>query len=69
MSDRYDLFVAALAESNRIIVQMFLYALFAVVAYPIIQWTPAWMRRPLEYAYLAALLFAFLLVTVFSSSS
>ena len=68
MSGRYDLFVAALAESNHIIVQMFLYTLLGVVAYPVIEWTPAWMRRPLRYAYLAAMLIAFVFVPVYSGS-
>ena len=67
MSERYELFVNALSESNLVIARMALYALSAVVAYPALEWVPVFIRRPLQYAYLAALLFAFVFVTVFSA--
>ena len=67
MSERYFIYLAALERSDRIIAQLFLYALALVVAYAVLDWVPVIIRRPLKYFYLAAVLFAFVFVTVFSS--
>jgi hypothetical protein len=66
MTDRYDLLLASIAASNKFMVQMFIFALLAVIAYPVLNWTPVWMRRPAKYIYLALMLAAFILTTVLS---
>jgi len=58
--------MAAIADSNHFMLQMFLFTFSAVIAYPVLDWTPLIIRRPLKYLYLAFLLAAFLLVTVYS---
>ncbi len=50
------------------LVQMFLFALVAVIAYPVLDWTPAFIRRPAKYIYLALMLAAFIFTTVYSWS-
>jgi hypothetical protein len=67
MTNRYDLLINSIATANTSIVQMFLFALIAVIAYPVLEWTPAWMRRPAKALYLVALLCMFL-TTVFYSA-
>lgn len=64
MTSRYDLLIESISASNLFIVQMFLFAFAAVIAYPILGWTPAWMQKPARYLYLATLLGGFF-VTVF----
>ena len=66
MTDRYDLLIASIQASDLLITRTFLYALFAVIAYPILDWTPHWLRRPARYLYLGSLLAAFIFITVFS---
>lgn len=68
MTSRYDVLIASIAASNLFIVQMFLIAFAAVIAYPILAWTPAWMRRHAEHIYLASLLGLFF-ATVFLGGS
>lgn len=68
MSERYYLYLAALEQSDRVIAQLFLYALAVVAAYPALDWVPGFIRRPMKYSYLAALL-AIYFVTVFLSGS
>lgn len=65
MTNRYELLIDAITNSNLFITRMFLFALLAVLAYPILRWTPAWMRRPAQYLYLATLLAMFFFVTVY----
>jgi hypothetical protein len=67
MTNRYDLLINAIAETDIFIVRMFLFALAVVLAYPILNWTPAWMRRPAKVLYLATLLAMFIFVTVYSA--
>lgn len=66
MTDRYALLIASIHASDLLITRSFLYAFFAVIAYPILNWTPGWMRRPMQYLYLGSLLAAFIFITVFS---
>jgi hypothetical protein len=68
MTDRFDLFISATQQNNLIIVRMFLFAIAAVIAYPVLGWLPAWMRRPARMFYLALALVIFL-ATVYLSST
>ncbi|MBI5950193.1 MAG: hypothetical protein HY865_00935 [Chloroflexi bacterium] len=65
MSARFDLFMKAMQASNVFVARLALFAIFAVIAYRILDWTPFWMRRPVKYLYLASLLAAFVFTTVF----
>lgn len=67
MTPRYEMLINAIAASDLFIVRMFLFALVTVIAYPVLDWTPAWMRRPAKVLYLAVLLAMFIFVTVFSA--
>ncbi len=67
MTPRYEMLINAIAASDLFIVRMFLFALVMVIAYPVLDWTPAWMRRPAQGIYLASLLAMFIFVTVFSA--
>ncbi len=67
MTPRYELLIDAINNSNDFITRMFLFALAAVIAWPVLEWTPNWMRRPAKYLYLASLLCMFIFVTVFSA--
>lgn len=67
MTDRFTLLNNAIAASNHFMVIMFLFALTAVIAYMVLDWTPAWMRRPAKYLYLVFLLAAFLTTVYFGS--
>jgi hypothetical protein len=66
MTDRFDLLTNAINETNIFLVKMFFFALFSVTAYPVLEWTPAWMRRPAKYSYLTVMLVAFIFATVYS---
>ena len=66
MTDRYDLLVNSIHASDLFITHMFLFALAAVIAYPVLGWTPAWMRTWSQRVYLACMLLAFIFVTVAS---
>jgi hypothetical protein len=66
MTNRYDLLIAALNSTDASIVKMFWYALVAVIAYAVLAWTPAWLRRPAQSIYLAMGLIAFVFITVYS---
>jgi hypothetical protein len=46
---------------------MFFYAAAMVTAYPILEWTPTWMRRPAKVLYIVTLLALFVLTTVYSA--
>lgn len=65
MTERYDLLLKAIQDTNLFIVRMFLYALTAVIAYPVLEWTPVFIRRPMRWFYLGSLLAVFVFVTVF----
>jgi drug/metabolite transporter (DMT)-like permease len=67
MTTRYELLINAINNSNDFITRMFLFALAAVLAWPVLEWTPHWMRRPVKYLYLASLLGMFIFATVFSA--
>lgn len=67
MTPRYELLIDAINNSNDFISSMFLFALAAVTAWPVLEWTPHWMRRPAKVLYLASLLGMFIFVTVFSA--
>ncbi len=67
MTPRYEMLINAIAASDLFIVRMFLFALVMVIAYPVLDWTPAWMRRPAQGIYLASLLAMFIFTTVFSA--
>jgi hypothetical protein len=65
MTNRYDLLISSIAASNQFMVQMALFALVAVITYPVLEWMPAWVRRPAKYLYLVFMLAAFILTTVY----
>jgi hypothetical protein len=67
MTARYDLLINSINASDKFMVNMFLFALTAVIAYPVLEWTPVWMRRPAKYLYLTFMLAAFIFTTVYSS--
>ena len=67
MTNRYDLLISAIGNSDLLIIRMFLFASVVVLAFPVLDWTPAWMRRPARYLYLASLLILFILATVLSA--
>jgi hypothetical protein len=64
MTNRYEMLIQAIQNSNLFITQMFLFALFALLAWKILDWTPPILRRPFKYLYAASML-ALFLVTVF----
>jgi len=64
MTDRYDLLIKSINDTNYFIVRLFLFALLLVIAYPVLDWTPAWMRRPAKFIYLAFLPVMFILSTI-----
>jgi hypothetical protein len=66
MTNRYAELINSINATDTFIVKMFLFALFAVLAYPVLSWTPAIMRRPAQAIYLALMLAAFIFVTVYS---
>lgn len=67
MTPRYELLITSIANADLFIVRMFLFAIAVVITYPVLNWTPAWMRRPAKYFYLASLLIMFIFVTVYSA--
>jgi hypothetical protein len=68
MTERFDLYMNALHQTDIFLVRMFLFALAAVAAYPVLGWLPAWMRRPAQMFYLVLMLVIFL-TTVYLSST
>lgn len=64
MTNRYEMLIAAIQNSNLFITQMFLFAFFALLAWQVLDWTPLILRRPFKYIYAASVL-ALFLVTVF----
>ena len=66
MTSRYELLLMAISDSNRFMTQMFVFSFLAVIAYPVLDWIPLIIRRPMKYLYLAFLLAAFLITTVYS---
>lgn len=69
MTNRYQLLLDAIHQSNSVIEYMFLFAITVVIAYVSLEWTPAFMRRPVKRIYLITALVLFFLVTVFSGLS
>jgi len=67
MTERFDLYLTALDQTNTFLMQMFIFALLIIAAYKSLEWSPAWLIRPAQYLYLAALLIVFLFTTVFFS--
>jgi hypothetical protein len=66
MTDRYILLINSIHSTDLFITQMFLFAIFAVLAYPVLGWTAPWLRRPAQMTYLTVMLAAFVFVTVYS---
>lgn len=66
MTNRYELLMNSIHASDTFIVQMALFAFFVIVSYESLKWLPVWMRRPAQWSYLAFVLAAFILVTVYS---
>jgi hypothetical protein len=65
MTNRYELLINSIHASDSFIVQMFLFAFFVVISYRSLQWLPDGMRRPMQNIFLAFVLAAFILVTVY----
>lgn len=63
--NRYELLIQSIHDSNLFVVNLFLFTIFAVLAYPVLGWTPPFLRRPLQGFYLALVLIGFLFVTVY----
>ena len=68
MTNRYAELINAIHATDTFIVQIFLFALALIIAYPILDWTPVWMRRPAKYLYLTFPIAALILTTVYSAS-
>jgi hypothetical protein len=64
---RYELLIAGIHDTNIFIVRIFLFTLLAVIAYPVLGWTPAWMRKPAQVIYLALMLILFVSVLFLGS--
>lgn len=64
---RYELLIQAMHDTNVFVVRLFLFALFAVLAYPVLGWTPEWMRAPAQRIYLVLLLILFAAVFILGS--
>jgi hypothetical protein len=67
MTQRYNELINAIGATDKFILQMFLFAFFVVLAYPVLQWVPARVRKPFTNIYLATVLILFIFTTVFSS--
>lgn len=65
MTERYDMFIKALRDTNNFIAQMFLFAVLAIAAYRALDWLPDWLRCPARYLYLAFVLAASIFIPVF----
>lgn len=65
MTNRYDLLINAIRTTNTTILMLALFAVGMIVAYYTLDWTPAFMRRPAKYLYLATMLVLSLLTTVY----
>jgi len=66
MTQRYNELLNAINATDEFIVKIFLFALLIVVSYPVLNWCPAWMRRPAQSALLLFILGAFVFTTVYS---
>lgn len=66
MTNRYELLMNSIHASDEVIVKLFLFAVFVVISYASLNWTPPPMRRPAQWLYLAFVLAMFILVTVYS---
>jgi hypothetical protein len=64
---RYELLINGIHDTNLFIVRIFLFTLFAVLAYPVLGWTPVWMRRAAQTIYLAFALILFATVLFLGS--
>ena len=67
MTARYDLLLDAILTKNGMILNLFLFALAMVLAWYALDWTPAWMRRPARWCYVASLLIIFSATVIFGS--
>ena len=68
MTNRYEMLINSIHATDVFIVQMFLFALCAVIAVPVLQWTPAWMRKPAQAIYAITVLALFIFATVYSGA-
>jgi hypothetical protein len=64
---RYELLVDGIHDTNLFIVRIFLFTLFAVAAYPVLGWTPTWMRMHSQRIYLGLMLVLFATVLFLGS--
>lgn len=65
MTNRYDLLINAIRTTNETILMLALFAVLIITAYHSLVWTPAFMRRPAKYLYLATMLVLSVLTTVY----
>lgn len=66
MTNRYDLFIDAMLNTDLFITRMFLFALIVILAYRTLEWVPSFFRRPSQAFYLVMMLALFIFVTVYS---
>lgn len=64
---RYELLINGIHNTNIFIIRIFLFTLLAVIAYPVLNWTPAWMRKAAQIIYLAFMLILFATVLFIGS--
>lgn len=65
MTNRYDLLIASIIASNKMIVMMALFAVAGVAGYLSLNWVHPVIRRAVQWIYLAFLLALDIFVTVF----
>lgn len=68
MTPRFDLYVAALRQTDLFLVQMFLFAAALIVTPFVLRWLPAAWQRPAKTLYYAFVLVAFLATVLLSWS-
>jgi hypothetical protein len=67
MTERFYEFLKSTAAADMAMLQMFIFALVAVITFPVLDWTPAWMRRTAQVIYLVAMLIVFLFTVYFGN--
>lgn len=64
---RYELLIRSIQDTDDYIVKLFLFSILTVLAYPVLGWTPSWIRKPAQLTYLATALILFMAVLILGS--
>lgn len=65
MTNRYDLLITSIHQTNATVQIFFAFATAMVAGYYVLAWLPVWLIRPARWAYIVALLLISVLTTVF----